>query len=282
MALFGKLFEKKECAICGGEIGLLGNRKLEDGNMCKACAAKLSPWFSDRRNSTVADIQEQLDYREANKEKVAAFRTTRTLGESTKLLLDEDAGTFMVTEARNLAQANPDVLEFADVTGCVLDIDEDRTEIMREDKDGNEVSYNPPRYTYEYDFYVTIQVRNPYFDEIRFKLNDSTVEIEQNAGPRAGLGAPRAGGPGMNRMPAGPGMGRMSGGMNPEMNMEYRRYKEMGEEIKAALLQIRQQTREVAAAAAAPKAAVTCPYCGATTTPDASGCCEFCGGAVGG
>ena len=45
MAFFSKLFEKKECAICGGEIGLLGNRKLEDGNCCKNCAAKLSPWF---------------------------------------------------------------------------------------------------------------------------------------------------------------------------------------------------------------------------------------------
>ena len=32
--------------------------------------------------------------------------------------------------------------------------------------------------------------------------------------------------------------------------------------------------------AAAPKKAVTCPYCGATTTPNASGQCEFCGGAV--
>ena len=49
MGLFGKLFEKKECSVCGGEIGLLGNRKLEDGNLCKDCAAKLSPWFSDRR-----------------------------------------------------------------------------------------------------------------------------------------------------------------------------------------------------------------------------------------
>ena len=28
MGLFGKMFEKKECSICGGEIGLLGNRKL--------------------------------------------------------------------------------------------------------------------------------------------------------------------------------------------------------------------------------------------------------------
>ena len=92
MGLFGKLFEKKECSVCGGEIGLLGNRKLEDGNLCKSCAAKLSPWFSDRRQSTVEEIKEQLDYREANREKVAAFRTTRTLGERTKVLLDEDAG----------------------------------------------------------------------------------------------------------------------------------------------------------------------------------------------
>ena len=58
MGLFGKLFEKKVCSICNGDIGLLGNRKLEDGNMCKTCAAKLSPWFSDRRNSTVAEIEE--------------------------------------------------------------------------------------------------------------------------------------------------------------------------------------------------------------------------------
>lgn len=57
MGLFGKLFEKKECAICGGEIGLLGNRKLEDGNMCKACASKLSPWFDERRHSTVEQIE---------------------------------------------------------------------------------------------------------------------------------------------------------------------------------------------------------------------------------
>ena len=102
MGLFGKLFDKKECSVCGGGIGLLGNRKLEDGNLCKECAAKLSPWFSDRRQSTVAEIQEQLAYREANQARVSSFRTTRTLGERTKVLLDEDAGLFMVTSARNL------------------------------------------------------------------------------------------------------------------------------------------------------------------------------------
>ena len=76
MGLFGKLFEKKSCDICGGDIGLLGNRKLEDGNLCKNCAAKLSPWFSERRSSTVAQIQEQLDYREKNKEAVATYWIT--------------------------------------------------------------------------------------------------------------------------------------------------------------------------------------------------------------
>ena len=31
------LFDKKECSICGAKIGLLGNKKLSDGNMCKDC-----------------------------------------------------------------------------------------------------------------------------------------------------------------------------------------------------------------------------------------------------
>ena len=275
MGLFGKLFEKKECSICGGEIGLLGNRKLEDGNMCKSCAAKLSPWFSDRRQSTVDEIKEQLDYREANREKVASFRITRTLGERTKVLLDEDAGLFMVTAAKNLEEANPDVLSFSDVTGCKLDIDESRTEIEYEDKDGERKSFNPRRYAYSYDFYIVINVNNPYFNEIRFQLNSESVDNGEET---------LLDGPDAMRRPRG-GFGGMRGGSltsNAEevrSSVEYRQYEEMGLEIRDALLRVRQQVRDEAAAAA-PKAAVTCPFCGATTTPDASGCCEFCGGAV--
>ena len=60
------LFDKKYCDICGEKIGLLGNRKLEDGNLCKDCARKLSPFFSERRSSTVEDIKRQLAYRAEN------------------------------------------------------------------------------------------------------------------------------------------------------------------------------------------------------------------------
>lgn len=276
MGLFGKLFDKKECSVCGGEIGLFGNRKLEDGNLCKECAAKLSPWFSDRRQSTVSEIQQQLSYREANREKVASFHTTRTLGERTKVLLDEDAGLFMVTSAKNLTEANPDVLSFSDVTGCRLDIDESKTEIEYEDDNGERHSFTPPRYAFAYDFYIVINVNNPYFNEIHFKLNSETVDNDAETlleGPndtrslRSKIGGMTGGVP-------------ISNAEEVRSSVEYRQYETMGMEIRDALLQVRQQVRDEAAAAAAPKAAVTCPFCGATTTPDANGCCEFCGGAV--
>ena len=274
------LFDKKYCGICGEKIGLLGNRKLEDGNLCKNCAKKLSPWFSDRRQSTVAEIQEQLAYREANREKVTAFRTTRTLGENTKVLLDEDAGLFMVTAARNLEDANPDVLSFCDVTGCKLDIDESKTEIEYKDKEGNRQSFSPRRYAYSYDFYIVINVNNPYFNEIRFQLNSSSVDNDEETlldGPDA-MPASRGG---LRRKTLSMGGGSLiSNAEEVRASVEYRQYEQMGMEIRDALLQVRQQVRDEAAAAAAPKAAVTCPYCGATTTPDASGCCEYCGGAV--
>ena len=257
------LFDKKYCDICGEKIGLLGNRKLEDGNLCKKCATLLSPWFSDRRSSTVEEIKQQLAYREENKAKVSAFHTTRTIGEYMKVMLDEDACKFMVTNARNLAEANPDVLDFSDVTGCNIDIQERESEIMREDSEGNKQSYNPPRYEYSYDFYITIFVNHPYFDDINFKVNSSSVDITPMP-PRPGMG----------------GMGGMGTGAGPENNAEYNNYKQMCEEIKEVLMQAREGAREQVLQANAPKTAVTCPYCGATTTPNANGCCEYCGGAI--
>lgn len=75
--------------------------------------------------------------------------------------------------------------------------------------------------------------------------------------PRGGLRA-KAGGMG--------GGSLTSNAEEVRSSVEYRQYEEMGCEIRDALLQVRQQAREEAAAAAAPKAAVTCPYCGATHT----------------
>ncbi len=277
------LFDKKYCDVCGDKIGLLGNRKLDDGNLCKNCAAKLSPFFSERRHSTVAQIKEQLAYREANLEDVKAFHVTRTMGRGMKVLVDENAGTFMVTRARNLEEANPDVIKLSQVTGCRIDVDEDRDEQYTKDKDGKRVSYNPPQYEYSYDFYIVINVNHPYFDEIRFQLNDHAI----SNGPRS-----------INdhtpQRPAGQPIGRPAGGIGgimagvgaailnsvPARNAEYDAMMQEAEELKAILLQTSESLREEREAANAPKIKVTCPVCGATTLPDANGCCEFCGSPV--
>ncbi|HHX36946.1 MAG TPA: DUF4428 domain-containing protein, partial [Clostridiaceae bacterium] len=170
------LFNKKYCDVCGKKIGLLGNRKLEDGNMCKDCSKQLSPYMTDRRRTSLAEIKDHLAYREANKEEVAAFNVTRTLGDRTMVLIDEDAGKFLVTNSSRWRDENPDVMSISQVTACNKEIRESKTEIKRKDKDGREVSFNPPRYDVDYDFYVTILVNSPWFQEIEFKINSTRVD----------------------------------------------------------------------------------------------------------
>ena len=172
------LFDKKYCDICGDKIGLLGNRKLEDGNMCKDCAKKLSPFFSERRSSTVNEIKQQLAYREQNKQILAGFSPMFTFGEDDKIYIDPMKQSFVVSRRNpgRWSDENPDVIPLSSVTGCNLRADEDREEIYTQSKDGERVSYNPPRYKFTYDFYIDIKVNNPYFDEITAKLNDNEVE----------------------------------------------------------------------------------------------------------
>ena len=242
MGLFDGLFEKKECGVCGKELGLLGKRKLEDGYICKDCASKLSPFFSERRASTLDQIKDQLDYREANKESVAALNITRTYGTNTKVHLDEDARKFIVTSANNWRDANPDVIDYSQVTGCDIEVKENRTEIKKEDEEGKKVSYNPPRYDIDYEVWVTIHVNSPWFDDIRFKTHSGQIE-------RVG-------------------------------STEFETAHQTAEDIKSALTGARQVVRDEVAAAAAPKQKVTCPHCNATTFPDEHGCCEYCGGSI--
>ncbi len=257
MGLFG-FFDKKQCSICGADIGLLGNRKLEDGNCCKACAKKLSPWFDERRHSTVEQIKEQLAYREENLKEVEKFHVSRTIAcDSWNILLDENARKFILTRnPRKIEEENPDVISYGDITGCRLDVDEDQDEEKREVKRGDEtkyVSYNPPHYSYRYYFHYYINVNNPYFDEMKFDLNLSSVHITPPPG---------------------------SFGYDPHVYPEYEKYERLAEEIRTALTGAQKIVREEAAAAAAGPKIVKCPFCGAQTAVTAKGTCEFCGGYI--
>ena len=112
--------------------------------------------------------------------------------------------------------------------------------------------------------------------------NDEPTLLDgPNALPRART--PMSGAARPEMPPRAPmGGGRVSNAAEVRASVEYKQYERMGNEIRNALLQVRKDARASAAAAAAPRQAVTCPWCGATTTPDASGCCEYCGGAING
>ena len=169
------LFDKKNCDICGEKIGLLGNRKLDDGNLCKNCAKKLSPWFEERRHSTIEDIKRQLEYREQNKQKVENFRVTRQIATRTyNIFIDDTNGNFAVAHNLDISE-NPDIVPLSSITMCKMEVKQDRSE-EKYDKDGKMVSYQPPVYHYEYDYTMRIKVRTPWFDDMDFKLNNISLE----------------------------------------------------------------------------------------------------------
>ncbi|MBR6671294.1 MAG: DUF4428 domain-containing protein [Ruminococcus sp.] len=226
------LFDKKFCDICGEKIGMLGNRKLEDGNMCKDCAKKLSPFCDDRRHSTIEQMKAHLQYREENKAVLRAFSPTLTLGEDKKIYIDQMKGNFVVSRNRpgSWDEENPDVMPIASITSCGLDIDEDRDEIYMKNGQGQNVSYNPPRYNFYYIFQLKFLVSNPYFDDFEVRLNNFRVEgmgsMEYNRYQKMAMDIMNAlgvngnvnmnGGMGMNNM----GMGGMPmGGAMPMNNM---------------------------------------------------------------
>jgi len=277
MGFFKKLFEKKDCEICGGEIGLLGNRKLVDGDMCKVCAAKLSPWFEDRRESTVAQIKEQLAYREANAAELAnSFRPTKTVGDYYKLYVMYEDGCpskFVVSNDADYVEENADIIKFSDVTFCNVDIQEEQNELKRENDAGEEVSYNPPRFEYRYDFCIELGIRSPYFDNISFQINRNTVEMISVMPTQHSAGA-------LKRALAA------NNAFDPSNNPEFRKYQTMCDEITEIVRQGQQGipaemsavpdvSLEAANASASDTLAVKiCPACNAEVTGKF---CDYCG-----
>ena len=231
------LFDKKICDICGEKIGLLGNRKLDDGNLCKDCAKKLSPWFEERRHSTVEDIKRQLEYREKNKKAVMDFCITRQINtRNYNVFIDDNKGNFTVARKLDVNE-NPDIVPLSAIVQCRVDVDQQQHEETYT-KDGETVSYQPPVYKYEFDYTMRIKVRTQWFDDMDFRLNTFSIssdnrrelmEVEQTAYQIIAALTPNAAGmqsgmSGMNMtggMQSGmPGM-NMNGGMQSGMGDEY-------------------------------------------------------------
>ena len=259
MGFFGSLFEKRQCSICGKEMGLTERKELSGGNLCDDCAEKLSDWFSTeaRKASTPQQIQEHLAYREQNRQAVAQFRATRTIGKSTKVYLDEMNRKFMVSSASDLQKDNPDVIDASAITNVAVDINESKHELRTKDEEGRSVSYNPPRYDFSYDFYVDIDVSHPHCSHRRIKVNSSSVWVRYDylqARGLSGFGNRTMG----NTFNAGGNMGNMGtaagilgaviNGIQSSMNAnnpaamyppDYQENMAIAEDIRVSLLNLR-------------------------------------------
>ena len=227
------LFDKKICDICGEKIGLLGNRKLDDGNLCKDCAKKLSPWFEDRRHSTVEDIKRQLEYREKNKKAVMDFCITRQINtRNYNVFIDDNKGNFTVARKLDVNE-NPDIVPLSAVVQCRVDVERQQNEETYTTKDGETVSYQPPVYKYEFDYTMRIKVKTPWFDDMDFRLNTFSIssdnrgelmEVEQTghqiiAALTPNVAGMQQSGMNMNSGMQQPGMNMNSGMQQPGMNM---------------------------------------------------------------
>ena len=181
MGLFD-VFKKKDCEICGKEVGPLGYKKLEDGEICKDCVKLLSPWFDDRRHSTVEQIKRQLAAREENQRKLQSWNHNLSYGEYQKLyvrMVNSVPESFVVTSADNYREYNADIIPFTAVSSYDVDIRESHTELKKDGPNGEKISYNPPRFEYHYDFYIKLMITGiEYIDDIRFRVNRSTLELE--------------------------------------------------------------------------------------------------------
>ena len=272
MGLFD-VFKKKDCEICGKEVVMFGYKKLEDGEICKDCVKLLSPWFDDRRHSTVEQIKAQLAYREENKAALAGFRPAVAFGEQYTLRAELVNGVptrFVVERTDSYLEENADIINFKDVTSFNIDVQESDRELKTENSNGEEVSYNPPRYEYSYDFCVEIYVNHPYFDDIRFQLNRNSVDLETVA-----------------RRPGTVGIRAV---FDPMLYPEYRQYRKECDELEelfragmqgmplngyAPAVPAEPVPQSEPAPAPAPAGPKFCPNCGAPA--DGGKFCQSCG-----
>lgn len=276
MGLFD-VFKKKDCEICGKEVGMFGYKKLEDGEICKDCVKLLSPWFDDRRHSTVAQIKEQIKYREDNRRQLDSFRPTISIGNYYEIKVEVENGvpTRFVIAHDNYLEENADLISFSQVSSFDIDIREHKREQEYRNNEGQMVSYNPPRYEYSYDFYCNLMVNATYFDDINVRINRDTVCLE-TVMPRNSFAQMRVGNT-----------------FDPTLYPEYREYKAMCEQLEEIFRAGMQGTPMAGYAPAAPQTAPTlqteaapapqpapsvpkfCPNCGAPT--EGGKFCQSCG-----
>lgn len=241
------IFDRKNCDICGGKVGLLGGKKVKDGRLCSDCAKKQSPYLSSRKDFSVEEMRQHLQDRENNRELIQSLEPTRTIGASLKLYIDDARGLWFVTRSRRYQEDNPDVFAAGQILGARVDLEKGSKTVTLEPavpaKDGKPAVPAKTREVAYYNFYLLIDVSHPWINQMRLKINASQLE---------------------------------EGMTHPD----YKEAERDANEMAAALTAMRDAAMAEKQESARPRQRVICPHCGASTMPDENGSCEYCMGAI--
>ena len=251
--------EATACELCGAAIAPGAGEETYDGYICEGCRKKLSPFLTDLDILATEDLQEQLELRKGNLQKLLRFQPTRSFflpGMEEKVYLDDRTRTFLVALGRNLREENPEILSLEDVLDAEVEIEDEREEI------GDHL------YRYSYDLSFRIDLDHSYLSEIRFPLNREPLQFESREKSFLGFG-----------------------GFDPETQPAYQAVLQFGEDLSNALMDGEEEPNrrygvkpgEFSLDAKEPaqeENTVECPWCGGRTHVDGSGCCEHCGGGL--
>lgn len=171
------LFSRKECDVCKKKLSLAEGLKCLDGSICSECKKKMSPLFTDYKNTPIEKIKEHLVYREENKSRVKVFVAAETFGEYPKVMVDRKHNWFVVTKVTKLSDENPDVFDLSDIQNVLVEIEENKRELHFTNKKGKTCSYKPARYEFTYQFKVNIQMNHPFIKMISLKITKEDVKI---------------------------------------------------------------------------------------------------------
>ena len=183
-------FKEKPCSICGTEVGILSRSSLEDGIICNSCKNKFSPFIS-AYGFSVEDAKKHLVYREECEKTFEKMRIGKTFDEGKiKIYVDEYQGNFAVSKG----DAVPDIFDFSQIKSCALKIvgPKDRAigidralnqcEVKTKDEQGKEISYSPKRYSFTYEFKITLEVVHTWVKKIEFGNKQIDVSISEYPG----------------------------------------------------------------------------------------------------
>ncbi|MBR1590244.1 MAG: zinc-ribbon domain-containing protein [Acidaminococcaceae bacterium] len=157
------------CGICGKSLMFKDKQKVADGIICKECADGISWYFRNWKTASVAEIQRHLEYREANRNAVAAFHPTRSIsmwrGGISKLFLDDNSQKFTVS-SDDFAQSNPDIFDFSQIEKCEIKVE-------RRIRDKTEFGYDED-HSISYTFFVVIFITgNPWFTKLMLPIGST-------------------------------------------------------------------------------------------------------------